>query len=196
MVHISNLSLSHGQVAWALARGEPPTDRLLDQLRYLRQLGVPFAKDELGRGRGNQIRYGYYHLAELGVSLFSVRRGMKPREVTDILVPHRKALRRIYRQALIEQPEAAIEASWIKRKGREIPILENEMFLRLHDRFSDKPGTFETVPMDELDLGLMAFDMVERYPGESARTLVPLTRIALELVAWAREAPETRPGRK
>ena len=35
------------------ARGQPPTALLLDQLRYLRQLGVPFSKPELGGGRGN-----------------------------------------------------------------------------------------------------------------------------------------------
>jgi hypothetical protein len=45
-------------VAWALARGQPPSDQLIDQLRYLRQLGVPFSKAELGAGSGNRIRYG------------------------------------------------------------------------------------------------------------------------------------------
>jgi hypothetical protein len=45
-----DLSLTHGQVAWALARGQPPSDQLIDQLRYLRQLGVPFSKAELGAG--------------------------------------------------------------------------------------------------------------------------------------------------
>jgi hypothetical protein len=39
---------------------------------------------------------------------------------------------------------------------------------------------------------VLGFD--ELYPGEKARTLVPLRRLVLELVAWALEAPETRPG--
>ena len=45
-----DFSLTLGQVAWALARGQRPSDQLIDQLRYLRQLGVPFSKAELGAG--------------------------------------------------------------------------------------------------------------------------------------------------
>jgi len=55
-------------------------------LRYLRQLGVPFAKEELGGGHGNRIRYGFDHLIELGVALFGLQRGMAPRELAGILV--------------------------------------------------------------------------------------------------------------
>jgi hypothetical protein len=43
MIVPTKLNLTHGQVAWALARGAPPAALLLDQLRYLRQLGVPFS---------------------------------------------------------------------------------------------------------------------------------------------------------
>jgi len=70
----TELSLTHGQVAWALARGQPPTALLLDQLRYLRQLGVPFSKSELGGGRGNRIHYGFDHLIELGGAVWSAAR--------------------------------------------------------------------------------------------------------------------------
>ena len=38
--------------------------------------------------------------------------------------------------------------------------------------------------------------VTERYPGGETRTLVPLTRLVIELVAWARAAPEIKPGRK
>ena len=48
-----DLSLTHGQVACALARGQPPSDQLIDQLRYLQQLGVLFGKAQLG-GREQQ----------------------------------------------------------------------------------------------------------------------------------------------
>jgi hypothetical protein len=73
----------------ALSRGQQPSALLLDQLRYLRQLGVPFSKEELGGGRGNRIRYGFDHLIELGVALFGLQGGMAPREVVRILVEHR-----------------------------------------------------------------------------------------------------------
>src|SRR4051794_38383229 len=92
---VPRLSLSHGQVAWALARGMPPSRQLLDQLRYLRQLGVPFRESELGTGRGYRVRYGFDQLIELGVALFGLRRGMTPREVADLLVGNRARLRRI-----------------------------------------------------------------------------------------------------
>jgi hypothetical protein len=36
--------------------------------------------------------------------------------------------------------------------------------------------------------------MVERFPGGETRTLVPLKKLVLELVAWALEAPVTKPG--
>src|SRR5215831_12019840 len=93
MIPALDLSLTHGQVAWVLGRGQPPSAQLHDQLRYLRQLGVPFSKQELGGGRGNRIRYGLDHLIELGVALFGLQRGMTPREVAGILVDHRAELR-------------------------------------------------------------------------------------------------------
>src|SRR5580693_5991154 len=139
-----DLSLTHGQVAWVLARGQQPSALLLDQLRYLRQLGVPFSKEELGGGRGNRIRYGFDHLIELGVALFGLQRGMAPREVVRILVEHRVELRRCYRDTVAAIPTSAFEAEWVKSRGAVVPIM-NEICLRLHDRYSERPGTFELV---------------------------------------------------
>jgi len=140
MTFPTDLSLTHGQVAWALARGQQPTAVLIDQLRYLRQLGVPFSKHELGGGRGNRIRFGFDQLIELGVALFGLQRGMAPREVAGILIEHRSELRRCYRDILAAQPEAAFEADWVKSRGAQVPIM-NEILLRLHDRYSERPGS-------------------------------------------------------
>ena len=63
---VPEMSLSHGQVLWALARGRQPEATMVDEVRYLRQLGVPFRPAELGRGRGNRLRYRYEHLIEFG----------------------------------------------------------------------------------------------------------------------------------
>ena len=194
MVSPLDLALTHGQVAWALARGEPPSAQLIDQLRYLRQLGVPFSKAELGSGSGHRIRYGFDHLIELGVAIFGLERGVRPREVARILVDHRAELRRCYRDTVAELPESAFEADWVKSRGAVQPII-NERFLRLYDRYSEQPGSFELVPGDAL-AAFMQFAMLERYPGGEVRTALPLTRLVTELVAWAREAPEIKPGRK
>jgi hypothetical protein len=195
MDHVLQLRLSHGQVAWTLARGVPATPQLLDQLRYLRQLGVPFSKAELGGGRGNRIGYGFDQLIELGVALFGLQRGMVPREVAGILVEHRAELRRCYRDTLAELPASAFEANWVKSRGAIVPLM-NERFLRLHDRYAERSGSYELIAGDQFDLLHQITTVTERYPGGEARTLVPLTRLVIELVAWAREAPEIKPGRR
>jgi len=195
MVSPLDLSLTHGQVAWALARGEPPSAQLIDQLRYLRQLGVPFSKSEPGSGSGNRLRYGFDHLIELGVGVFGLERGMRPREIARILVDHRAELRRCYRDTVAALPECALEAEWVKSRGAVVPIM-NETLMRLHDRHSERPGSFELVPGDALAVVMQIATVTERYPGGEARTLLPLTRLAIELVARAREAPEIKPGRK
>ena len=144
MVSLTDLSLTHGQVAWALARGQQPTAMLTDQLRYLRQLGVPFSTQELGGGRGNRIRYRFDQLIELGVALFGLQRGMAPRKVAGILIEHRSELRRCYRDILTALPAAAFEAEWVKSRGAVVPIM-NETFVRLHDRYSERRGSFELI---------------------------------------------------
>ncbi len=190
---LPRLSLSHGQVAWALSLGQPPDEKILEQLRYLRILGVPFETSELGGGRGNRVRYRYEHLIEVGVALFGLRRGMRPREVAEMLVSQRRRLRRVYRKAFRDQPLAALEAPWVKSRGRSVPLLANEIFLRFHDRYSPAPGKVEQLAPAEIGMPPPTA-LAERYPGEAARTLLPLTRLVLELVAWASGAPEIKPG--
>ena len=110
------INLSHGQVLWTLSRGTLPDSRLVDQVRYLRLLGVPFRKAELGKGRGNRLLYRYEHLIELGVGVWALERGMKPQEVAKFLIGQRKSLRQLYAKAFLEQPEQAISR---RRMGQE-----------------------------------------------------------------------------
>ena len=120
---------------------------------------------------------------------------MRPREVARILVDHRAELRRCYRDILAGLSPAAFEAEWVKTRGAVVPIMD-EICLRLHDRYSERSGSFELVPGDALALLTQLATITERYPGGEIRTLLPLTRLVIELVAWAREAPEIKPGRK
>lgn len=111
-----------------------------------------------------------------------------------MLVDHRAEFRRCYRDTLAALPASAFEAEWVKSRGA-VPIM-NEIFLRLHDRYSERPGSFELVPGDAPALLAQFATVTEWYPGGEVRTLLPLTRRVIELVAWAREAPEIKPGRK
>jgi hypothetical protein len=47
-------------------------------------------------------------------------------------------------------PEAAFAAEWVKSRGAMVPLIE-ETFLRLHDRYSERPGSFELVAGDSFD---------------------------------------------
>jgi hypothetical protein len=154
-------------------------------------LGIPFSDSELGAGRGNRIHYGFYHLVECGIAVFALNRGVRPKDLRPLL-NDRKRLRQSYRKAFLAQPEGALDADWIKTRSS--PLLRAEHYLRIHDRYSDAPGRVDMLRQDEMTDLSQLFTMVERYPGEKARTLVPLTRIILELVAWALLAPEMKPG--
>ncbi|MGE0270242.1 MAG: hypothetical protein AB7M05_08635 [Alphaproteobacteria bacterium] len=195
MPKIPELRLTLGQVAWALARGVEPSPRLLAEMRYLRQVGIPFKRSEVGMGKGRSAHYDYFHLIELGVAFFGLRRGMRPKEIAKILVDYRKALRPIYEEAFANQPDSAVEAPWVKSRGTNAPAgLVDERFIRLHDRFSETPGKFDVVLVEETEDATKLFMTVERYPGERDRTLAPVSRLAIELVAWAKEAPVMKKG--
>ena len=177
-----DLSLTLGQVAWALARGRPPSEQLIDQLRYLRQLGVPFSKAELGAGSGNRIRYGFDQLIELGVAVFGRERGMRPREIAGMLVDHRAEFRRFYRDTLAALPEEAFTAEWVKSRGAMVPFIK-ETFLRLHDRYSERPGSFELVPGD-------SFDAFRRFGAKPDKKIVD--RQAASPSSWKTPCIATR----
>lgn len=192
---IPRLALSHGQAIWVLARGEPPPAALLDQFNYIRQLGVPFTEKELGGGRGNPVRYRFDHLAEVGLVLFGLRRGFRPKEIVDLVVQNRKDLRVMYRRAFEEQPASVLTQKWVKSRGAVAPSLRKEIFLKLHDRFSLKAGQIEWHRGGpNIEMGVAEKHAL--MDGDFVRTLLPLTRMVVELVAWALEAPEIKAGRK
>jgi|SRR6185312_16161283 len=195
-ISIPRLKLSLGQVAWAICDGRPPDPVTIDRLRYLRQLGVPFERE--GEGSGNRRTYGFDQLIECALAMYAIRVRYKPSEVALVQVAERKALRRRARKIFSGLKEGELTAPWIKSRGAVREVLQDEQYIRLHARFSQTPGTFETVSWAELDASprLQFSDLIERYPDGNTRPLVPLKRVMLPAVAWALEAPETRPGRK
>ena len=181
-----------------LHAGAPAPRLVLDQLNYLRQLGLPFSPNERHHGRGHRLRYDYDHLMETGVGLYALRLHLKPADLTQLLVENRADMRARARQALREQPEAALHADWVRSAGAVVPVLANEMWLRLHDRYAETPGQIDVLGFDALTVpeGFTPFDLVERFHGQQIRGLVPLTRLAVQWTALALEAPVIRPGPK
>ena len=196
MLSIPHLQLTRGQVAWALCGGQKPDRHTLDSLRYLRLLGVPFVEEEQGVGTGNRLTYTFDHLIECAVAMYAVRRGMKPGQGAAFLVGDRQRLRKIYRKTFRDSPDGALEAPWVKSRGKTLPPLNDaEEFIRLHKNYSDLSGKIEVMTLEEVvtfQAGLG--DYVERY-ADGVVPLVPLRRVSLEAVAWALEAPVTKPGR-
>ena len=193
MEAVPGFRLSLGQLVWTLNRGRPAGARLRNEVRYLRQLGIPHAESEAGVGRGHPIYYNFDELIEVGVALSAIRRGMSPKDAAKALTEKRKDYRQMFRNAWLQLPEEAINQEWVKSRGRVGAVLANELFLRLHDRYSAEPGTYELTDSGRLHPD--AFGMTEVFPDQETRALLPLTKLVLELVAWAREAPAVRAGR-
>lgn len=193
---IPRLHLSLGQIAWAINLGQAAPKHLLDRLNYLRQLGIPFTREERVAGSGNHLGYGYDDLIECGVALFALENGMKPADVSKVLVGERTRSRKNYRKALHDLPEPAMTAPWVKSRGRSVPLIDKEIWLRLHNRYSETPGVMEVLEFSSADLpaGASPFDPVERFADGLTFRLVPLTRMAVQWTAWALEAPEIRTG--
>jgi len=193
---IPRLHLSLGQIAWAINLGEPAPRHLLDRLNYLRQLGIPLNRDQRGAGSGNRVPYDYDDLIECGVALFALENGMKPADVSKVLVGERSHSRKTYRKALKVLPEQALTDPWVKSRGKTVPMIADEVWLRLHNRYSETPGTMEVLgPADgDAPAGASLFDPVERFADGLTFRLVPLTRLAVQWTAWALEAPEIRTG--
>lgn len=192
---IPRLELSFGQLAWTLCMGQAPSAHVKNRLNYLRQLGIPFERAERARGSGNRIAYAYEDLLECGVGLFALEVGMKPKDIQAILVERRTVMQKIFRRALREQPEAALTSPWVKSRGRIGVLMGTEIFLRLHDRYSSRPGAVEVITPGDAPISFATlFDPIERLPDGNVVRLAPLTRLALQWVAWALEAPVIRTG--
>lgn len=198
--HVPPLTLTHGQLAWVLALGQflpPPRWRhLMAQLRYLRQLGIPFREARRGKGRGHRIRYSYEELMEVAVGLYAVRQEVRPHVIAKILLTNRARLRRVYREALDERPATALEQPGLASRGTIVALPDEARFLCVHNRYSDTPGQYELVlPAQATDLS-ESVEMPEEVADGTTETLIPLTSLVWEMTYWAQRAPGIKPGRR
>ena len=61
-------------------------------------------------------------------------------------------------------PPGAFEAEWVKSRDKVVPIMD-EICLRLHDRYSERPGTFELVGGDAFAALMELETITETYPA-------------------------------
>ena len=189
------LQLTQGQMAWALCYGRTPDQRTRNTLRYLRQLGIPLAS-AAALGSGNRVLYNFFDLVETGLGLTGLGLGFRPKDIADVLVVSRDELRKVYATAWSELSEAAMSASWVKSRGRMTALMEDELYVRLHERWRERAASFDFVDARTVSPNLPLLEPIEQFNDGPPRRVLPLKRLTLQWVAWALEAPDIRPGRR
>ena len=190
-MRIPNLDLTHGQALYALTLGQKPETAQINQLRHLRRLGVPFAEGE-GRGQGNQVRYDFERLIETGAAMFALRNHMPPRHIANWFAAKRNQFHKNCREAWRSLPEAAFDPKALEK--RSFQVRSDEIYLRLHDRYTQKPGMFDFAKagdvVDVLKEGLVG----ERFDDQQFRPMLALKTSMMRWVYWAQKAPVIRTG--
>ena len=194
---LPDLNLTQGQLLWALGEGREPDKLLSDQVRYLRQLGIPQKSADAAKGSGNRIRYDFHDLVELGLALTGLKLRFRPKDIKAVIDDDRQRLHHTIELAWGELPEDVLQERWVKSRGALKPLLEEDLYLRLHDRRSEQWGQLDLVgPDDDLTTGRQMFDAIERMPDGQIRDVIKVKQSLVPWVAWALEAPGIRTGPK
>ena len=193
---LPNLSLTQGQLLWALEHGQEPGKLLKDQVRYLRQLGIPKNSADQVPGSGNRVRYDFHDLVELGLGVTALKRRFKPKDISAVLVDGRESMRQAIETAWRQMSEEQISANWIKSRGTIRPLRMDDFYLRLHDRRSEAWGKVDIVLPGNMNPELEVFTPIEIFEDGEVKVLFPLQTLMLPWVAWALEAPSIRTGPK
>lgn len=191
---LPNLSLTQGQLLWALEQGREPGKLLKDQVRYLRQLGIPKNSADQVPGSGNRVRYDFHDLVELGLGVTALKHRFKPKDISAVLVDGREQMRTAIEMAWRDMSEEAISTDWIKSRGAIAPLRMDDFYLRLHERRAEKWGKVDIVGPAQVKPGLDVFTPIEIFEDGEVRVLFPLQTLMLPWVAWALEAAPIRTG--
>jgi hypothetical protein len=197
LLRIERLSLSHGQALWVLndlnLHGGGDGQTFDNYIKSLRRDGVPFAPDEVGVGRGHNLKYRFPHLMELAVALALRTQGILSRDVVGLLAFHRSLLRAHYRQAWIERERELGAAKTVVINGT-IERLISGTYLDLSLTYNANGALSMSEP--KLIDPAEAFD---HYMGHH-RQVYPrppllISQFAEDIVRLAEVAPEIRRGR-
>lgn len=189
---VPDLSLTHGQLLWAVSLGRDPSEEVRDRARYLRQKGIPRPNTGEGPGRGHQLTYRFDDLVLVGLGLLALADGYKPGKLSEYLVDERQRFLSIVHEAWLDLPRDILDDPDCKAPGASKILYEYEFYVRLSGRSRSEEARLDFVPM------LMAPDeppeMVELVPGELPAKVYPLKQWMPKWVAWARDAPDIRRG--
>lgn len=191
---LPDLSLTHGQLLWALNLGRNVDERMKAQVRYLRQLGIPATSQEATPGSGNRVRYGLHDLVELGVALCGLRHRFRPNDIKAVLDADRQELRRNFEEAWRGLPDDVLNDRWVKSRGDIIAAIRPEVHLRMHDRRSRNWGRLEFLGPERAETKAEYLIPIEIFEDGEYRLLVPVMATSIPWIAWALEAPAIRTG--
>lgn len=188
-----NKPLSFGQVLYAISGSEHPSPVLVDRLRYLRRLGIPFAPNE-SQGSGHRMSYTFDHLFECGLAI-AAQDMLKPQEVQQIIVNHRADLRKVGRTTL-----ANLGEGWASILHRYDPggAHDDRWRIVLTDRHDPDPCNFYLMGMGDRKPGALVTKAIHQLPQSAPITgrHIALKPLVASLVFRAMQAPETKPGRQ
>jgi hypothetical protein len=188
------MSLTRGQVAWAVCWGRTPEQPVLDQLRYLKQLGIPFEDGAQGKGRGNRLTYTFYDLMDAAVAMEALRWGI-PARLLKHLVERRPAIRKAYLKCFKNIPEAAYADLAALKPTTQTTVFENDVYIFFQGRFSSSPGDTDIV--DTTNLSPTAAEVaLNHFMHGPDVTAISLRRLIVPMMLLAAKAPYIPTGPK
>ena len=174
-----------------MAGGREPAKSLVARVRYLRQLGIPFADGAQGTGRGVRVLYDFYQFIELGVAWEAVRQRIEP-SLLEPLIADRKLFKNVYDEAYAE---LAAHPSLFEDDPYTRSMFGSDFYIQFSDQNSKEPGTV-TLALPDPKKGRKFGDLVGTKADGTEYVIVALKTVMLSLLKLAKIAPPTRPGPK
>jgi hypothetical protein len=189
-VPIPSLSLSQGQLLWAVSLGQEPSPEVRDRARYLALQGIPRPVTVPGPGRGRRIVYDFDDLILVGLALLALAEGYKPRVMKDYLVRQRERFLVDAHAVWGSLPEGILDhPDSLKRNS--VVVYEDDYYVRLSGRGRGERAELEFILPDAGPPYV-----AEVIPGEAPAKVFPLKFWMPKWVAWAMRAPTRTPGPK
>jgi hypothetical protein len=187
-VQVPSLSLSQGQLLWAVSLGQDPSPEVRDRARYLALQGIPRPTSQPGPGRGQRVVYNFDDLLLLGLALLALAEGYKPRVLKHYLVLQRDRFLAVAHSIWEALPEGMlVDPDTLERKV--VVLYEDDYYVRLSGR-----GRGEEAKLDFIFPEAGQPYVAEVIPGKEPAKVFPLKFWMPRWVAWSLRAPAKTPG--